>query len=948
MQSTPNNPSPSAEPGPPAPSRSAKITARSILLGALFAAAFAALTVVLENRQSMLPTANQVPLFPYVLLILAAAVVNPLCRLVRVVRPFSTAELMIVFVMGTVSSGISTFGLTGQVVPVIGSLFNRHWNHDQSEWNRYVEPFVNEAYFISEPGTRNAAHGYAEALKKLQGTRDELQAQAKIDHGKGIVDSAETKAIQARIAEAEIEVAGERQALDELEGKAAEKVERFRRGLPRGMRAFPGVVPTMDDDASAYFRRLGRLWHGKRAAGAIEDALDILKGGPVDAPPPAEAAKGVRGTLEAAADHLGPSASDQDLQAPRAELQAAAAELAAEVSRLKDQVVELNQEKRSTSVERARELQNQIDRLNKRKIRLDRDTKSLARKLERNQSQLDACARVATAVSELQELATLAPTLPASSLRGRLDALLNTFPAFDASFRRYFFGDVPWGDWARPLCHWGLLILLTYVVLQAFNVLIFRQWAYNEKLIFPLAELPELLAGRGEEGTWVPAVFRNGLFWVGFGISASVMGWNVLCASGAMPGLKPLPLSNSWTPYVANSALRGLVGTKSVIFFTMIGVAFLIPKKVSFSLWFFHVLFMVQLLLLVSFGRGQSISSFPSEWWHTLNFRTAEGGGALLVFASLVLWKCRRFIFCSLRPSSVADIGQAERQELLICSGLFLSGSLGIIFLLCGSLGVNWFYALFGYGVILVITIGLVRAVAEGGILGFQAWVSPFHFVRHLIGFDKSVSNPSLFAPFIAYYSILFQDIKTFIAPAMANGLKIRDDLKMSRKRYHLAVAIGIAVACTVAIGTAVMMCYASGADAMHNWFYNQFPKSLFDHVANISRVPPTATPEGRFYVAFGAGLMAVLLYFRQSFFWLPHPIGLIMLVNPLMNAYWSSILIGWLAKSLVTKYGNKDTYAKVRGGFIGLIVGELVVVAIAMFVSLHMQRNLGIDLNRQ
>ena len=370
----------------------------------------------------------------------------------------------------------------------------------------------------------------------------------------------------------------------------------------------------------------------------------------MDSPPPAEAAKGLCGMLEDAADRLAPSANDDALRATRAELQSAETRLAAQIGEIKEEVVERNREKRSTSVERARELQDQIDRLTKRRNRLERDSKDLARRLERNQIQLDACALVAAAVGDLRQLAARAPELPAREMQARLAAVLDTFPAFDASFRRHFFGDVPWGDWVRPVCHWGLLILLTYVVLQAFNVLIFRQWAYNEKLIFPLAELPELLAGRGEEGSWVPEIFRNGLFWVGFLISAGVMGWNVLCASGAMPGLTPLNLANSWTPYVANSALRGLSGTRSLIFFTMIGVAFLIPKKVSFSLWFFHVLFMAQLLVLVAFGRGQNINSFPSEWWHTLNFRTAEGGGALLVFASLVLWKCRRFLLCSLRP----------------------------------------------------------------------------------------------------------------------------------------------------------------------------------------------------------------------------------------------------------------------------------------------------------
>jgi len=73
----------------------------------------------------------------------------------------------------------------------------------------------------------------------------------------------------------------------------------------------------------------------------------------------------------------------------------------------------------------------------------------------------------------------------------------------------------------------------------------------------------------------------------------------------------------------------------------------------------------------------------------------------------------------------------------------------------------------------------------------------------------------------------------------------------------------------------------------------------------------------------------------------------MIMLVNPIMNAYWFSILIGWLAKMLVTRYGNKNTYRIVRGLFIGLIVGELAIILCALIGSLIIGRPIYIDLNR-
>ena len=93
---------------------------------------------------------------------------------------------------------------------------------------------------------------------------------------------------------------------------------------------------------------------------------------------------------------------------------------------------------------------------------------------------------------------------------------------------------------------------------------------------------------------------------------------------------------------------------------------------------------------------------------------------------------------------------------------------------------------------------------------------------------------------------------------------------------------------------------------------------------------------------------MAALLYLRQTIFWLPHPIGFIMLVNPIMHTYWFSIFVGWLAKSLVTRYGNRDTYDRIRPFFIGLIAGELLMVMLAAVVAMSLGIPVPVDLNRQ
>ena len=134
-----------------------KITFRSLLLGALLSGVFAVITVFFENRSGQIVTANQIAVLPYALLFVVVLLINPFCRMIRFVRRFTVTEILLIFIMCSVSAGVSTFGLASQLVPMIGNLFNGQWNNDLSRWDIYIEPYVNENFFIAQPGTRTAA-----------------------------------------------------------------------------------------------------------------------------------------------------------------------------------------------------------------------------------------------------------------------------------------------------------------------------------------------------------------------------------------------------------------------------------------------------------------------------------------------------------------------------------------------------------------------------------------------------------------------------------------------------------------------------------------------------------------------------------------------------------------------------------------------------------------------
>jgi len=978
------------------------VTFRSLLLGTALTGLFALLTVYFENQPyPIYLSSTQIAVLPYILLFAVVLLINPICRLLRVVRVFTTTEILLVFIMCSISAGISTFGLASQIVPIAGNLFSPDLNTDQSGWDVYVEPYMNEKYFVSEPGSQEAARRLRDtdapwreaqsvlrAAKDLKQCREELAvAQRKLEEAKLIPDSTllatTTKALQRRHAlahnslrkaekwwakyaerydsgdvlrthppmiKALAEERGRRKAeLDAIKAAAFEKITVFRRGLPEEMRAIPGFIYVPGEGLGSYVDRVARLVHGTSALGDLRKADGLLaeairSGGNVDS----ELAVHVRSAVEKLAPISEIAALTERKESLQKEIDAISARRFEEQLKLQA----LHKRRRYVHADEHESLEAKIGAAESLLIGLDKDIKALEEELDKLvTSRLSVTRRVrdtklalANLLAEIQGGAHA----PYPCLQERLWNHMDRFRSLDASMERFVIGDVPWSQWLRPLGLWALIIGLTYLVFMTLNVLIFRQWAHNERLIYPLAQLPELLAGADAAGdSLIPPIFRSSAFWTGFAFAGVIMGWNMISEMKLISGVSPIALDIWWGPYVQNSAFAPLGGTKFGIFFTMIGLAFLIPARISFSLWFFWIFFMVQILLLCWLGYGPHGGLFQKDWYTAMDLLSAQAGGALMVFAAVILYKSRRYILCFLMPGVVRDLEAAERAELRISSFLFIFGSIGLVWALSAGLGANVYYTIACYCVFVAIAIGLTRAVTEGGILGFQIFITPFHFIRTIFGLNRSWTSPELFAPLFIYNAILFQDMKTFIVPAMANGLKIGSDMKMKRLRFHASIVLCIVVAALVAVGAHLVLSYDTGADRMNIWFHSQAPLEVLSSVGSIVKTKPYDTTAERWWLLFGAVLMAALLFSRRHCFWLPHPIGLIMLANTLMGVYWFSIFLGWFAKSLIAKYGGKDTYAKVRGAFIGLIVGELVIVVLAMILAYSLGLYSNITLNR-
>lgn len=699
--------------------------------------------------------------------------------------------------------------------------------------------------------------------------------------------------------------------LEKKEGIHKE-MELFHRGLPDKLRAVPGIIYTPGEGWSAYYSRISRVTHGRRAIKSIKKAEALLKDG--RAPPPE-----VNIYLLAALKELDEVSDASEAHERQANLEAGIKTARQELGAAKDELRVLKQKRRFIDPEKFKEY-DELIRLGEKKVKAKKESVTeLETKLDRvvrpQTVAVDQVNSVREKLVAIQESLQKDDAPDSDELYSQLQLLRTEFIYFDASLRRFLISDINWKVWLKPIASWMLIFAVLYVMLMTMNTLVYRQWAYNEKLVYPLAHLPEIIAeGADNEKQWVPNICKSGLFWVGVSLSFGILTWNYLAAKQIIPGISKITLMVYFRPYFEGSIFEGIKHIRFWILFSVIGVSFLLPTRVTFSLWGFYGFYLLQGLILFWLGH-----THPS---YMRNCAQAQGVGAMLVFAGFTFYASKDYFLAVFRPSALGALDEEERRSVRISSALFLGSTL-VLFMLCTfMLGANPFYAAVFIFIWLTIAMSFTRTIAEGGLVSTSCAFSPVDLVRYTVTMKHSWSAPSLMAPMWYLNMLMFP----LLSPMMANALRLRDRMKLSRKWFHLSVVGAIAIAFVVGIVTKLILIYnGSAGDHMGsgtNWYnlivYRNFMKSA----NNLDGFG------AKWWMLGGAAFMIFILVSRRRWPWMVHPIGLLMLSSSVFLGYWGSLFIGWGFKVLISKYGSRKTYERFRYLFIGLVIGELLSAA--------------------
>jgi len=294
---------------------------------------------------------------------------------------------------------------------------------------------------------------------------------------------------------------------------------------------------------------------------------------------------------------------------------------------------------------------------------------------------------------------------------------------------------IPWHIWAGPMTAWGVLLMLYFFSLLCLGGIFRTRWIEQEKLTYPLAQVPLGVAGF-ETGLTADRtrLFKNKLMWLGFVIPVIIHSINSI--NKFWPAFPALQLSGIYIGKgLVQEPLNVMQDLRIHISFGTIGIAYMMPRDVSLGFVFFFWYQFLQRMLLRSVGFRSGVMS---DWNTGMNMQL----GAYVAFAVFLVYAARANIRQMVDSLLAATRGQREdspHPDRWMLLG-FVGGVTGIcIWSVAAGMSLWWALAFFGF--IFVIMLAFSFTVSSSGMPVLQTDNRPQDLLVKLAGVPNIGAN---------------------------------------------------------------------------------------------------------------------------------------------------------------------------------------------------------------
>ena len=474
--------------------------------------------------------------------------------------------------------------------------------------------------------------------------------------------------------------------------------------------------------------------------------------------------------------------------------------------------------------------------------------------------------------------------------------------------------------WLPRALAWSSFAVVIIFVMLCINVILRRQWVRNERLTYPIAQLPFEMTQTG--GGW--GIFSNKLLWIGFSVAACISIINQMHA--LYPVVPPIPIQpvnlGRYFPTKPWNAMQYMYRT---FYPFAVGLCYLMPLDLIASTWLFHLFWQAERVI----GSVAGLASLPGFPYYEAQVR--GGWIALLVFA---IWIGRRYFL-----NVAAGIFRSTRYDTSGGPVTYRTAVLGIIagfiFLItfCYYAGMStWVMSLF-FVFYFALSTTITRIRAElGPSVHTMRDASSDKMLLMLFGTRRLRSHN--LTGFCLLHWIVGSSGRENPMPIQLEGFKFIERMDAKAKGFMLAIILAAAVGSLSGFWAYLHDAYKLGVESYpeKTWAASVGFQLLESRIQNLTGPQTTDIT----FAIVGFAFTTFMLMMRVRFLWWPlHPVGYVISGRWGIGRLLFPLVIASTVKWATLRFSGLRGYRRSIPFFLGLIIGDFVLGSIWATIGL-------------
>jgi hypothetical protein len=477
--------------------------------------------------------------------------------------------------------------------------------------------------------------------------------------------------------------------------------------------------------------------------------------------------------------------------------------------------------------------------------------------------------------------------------------------------------------WLGPILWWTSFICAMAVVTICANIILRKQWAENERLSFPVVQLPMAITRDGGSGEF----WKNKFLWIGIAIGATIdllNGLHMLYPS--VPYIQVRHDAVNLADNLRSHPWNGIGWLPLPLYPFIIAMGYMLPLDMSFSIWFFYLFRKTQNVFFTAYP----VVTNPTPYFAMQSF------GAWVVYFAFALWMAKGHLKAVWLRITDQPGGADDSEEPVSYRVALLGILLGLAYLVwfTRSMGMSPAAVVGVWGIYFLITMAIVRMRAELGPPAHEMaqGMDAGAIMTMIVG--SRALGPTNIALLPLFYWFVGRGYRTNIGPGQLEGFKMAYEAKASPLRLGWAMLIAFLIGSLATYWASLALQYSQppqpGSEIGHGW--GQWLEAA-DRMNN-----PSGPDVAGILFFVGAALFTAFLFFMRSIaaWWPFHPAGYALSMAFGVEYFWSCLLIASILKWVTLRFGGLRGYRRFLPIAFGIIIGEFMIGAMWSVISIR------------